>query len=271
MTTVQTYDNLPPQGWECPVCLDNSDVSGTLKGHTVQAGGAKHIFHSNCLDQWLSDHNTCPVCRESLENRTIERIEAPNENQPGESALLKDLIDSSKKYQQTALRLKNLVIPIIAVCVGANIFMNGVRNIVFPVIGGAASALITSTIARKSSQNIIIEGAPRPRQNLVPLTAGIVAATTLGIIATGGALPELAGYLLLGNGIFYALDEAAKNNTINGETKKTLQEVTVVASVALSAAAPIATMFTWILGGVIGSVIESARYAKLSNRRHQIA
>lgn len=43
---------------ECTICLDSE---GTLVPTTCG-----HKFHTNCLLEWLSTHDTCPVCRNNL-------------------------------------------------------------------------------------------------------------------------------------------------------------------------------------------------------------
>ena len=43
----------------CSICLENFKT--TLKGCKLPCG---HIFHENCIKEWLSKHNNrCPVCR----------------------------------------------------------------------------------------------------------------------------------------------------------------------------------------------------------------
>lgn len=44
---------------ECPVCL-----SGFVKGEEVrQLSLCKHMFHGGCIQKWLCNHSSCPVCR----------------------------------------------------------------------------------------------------------------------------------------------------------------------------------------------------------------
>lgn len=42
----------------CTVCVEHIKV-GT-KGMFMPCG---HVFHPDCLNPWLGQHNTCPVCR----------------------------------------------------------------------------------------------------------------------------------------------------------------------------------------------------------------
>ena len=42
---------------ECSICYgEASDMTTTYN----------HSFHQSCLDEWLTDHNTCPYCRFKL-------------------------------------------------------------------------------------------------------------------------------------------------------------------------------------------------------------
>ena len=44
----------------CPICFDNICSSDGL------ALPCMHAFHEGCIRTWLSNHNTCPVCRHSV-------------------------------------------------------------------------------------------------------------------------------------------------------------------------------------------------------------
>lgn len=48
---------------ECPICLlcfkHNDEISLLNK--------CNHKFHSKCLEMWLSNHNICPLCRNTVE------------------------------------------------------------------------------------------------------------------------------------------------------------------------------------------------------------
>ncbi len=41
----------------CPICL------GDLKTSKNKNLYCSHIFHENCIDEWLKTNNTCPNCR----------------------------------------------------------------------------------------------------------------------------------------------------------------------------------------------------------------
>ena len=45
----------------CTVCCDTIALGS--KGMFTPCG---HIYHPDCLNPWLKDHNTCPVCRFEL-------------------------------------------------------------------------------------------------------------------------------------------------------------------------------------------------------------
>ncbi|GAU11545.1 hypothetical protein TSUD_345360 [Trifolium subterraneum] len=47
---------------ECAVCLMEFEDTETLR----LIPKCDHVFHPECIDEWLSSHTTCPVCRANL-------------------------------------------------------------------------------------------------------------------------------------------------------------------------------------------------------------
>ncbi|KAJ4726299.1 RING/U-box superfamily protein [Melia azedarach] len=50
MTAISNY---------CVICLENFIDGESSRVFPV----CKHIFHSGCIDQWMNEHLTCPICR----------------------------------------------------------------------------------------------------------------------------------------------------------------------------------------------------------------
>ena len=46
---------------ECPICFDNI----TLKDKIYKIP-CEHKFHIICINSWLDDNNTCPLCRANV-------------------------------------------------------------------------------------------------------------------------------------------------------------------------------------------------------------
>ena len=47
-------------GDQCQVCLENVEVGRLMKELDCRG---RHYFCSICIDQWLANHKTCPICR----------------------------------------------------------------------------------------------------------------------------------------------------------------------------------------------------------------
>ncbi|XP_016146693.1 E3 ubiquitin-protein ligase RNF115 [Sinocyclocheilus grahami] len=61
---------------ECPVCREEYS-----EGESVRQLPCLHYFHSNCIVPWLQLHDTCPVCRKSLDGE--DRGFQPQTGPPG--------------------------------------------------------------------------------------------------------------------------------------------------------------------------------------------
>lgn len=46
---------------ECAICMDNVSV-----GEEVTSLPCRHWFHHPCVEAWLKEHDTCPVCRSGI-------------------------------------------------------------------------------------------------------------------------------------------------------------------------------------------------------------
>jgi len=58
----QNDTELPPgQDRTCPICLNDM-----VAGEEARLLHCKHMFHKNCVDEWLRVNCTCPTCRESI-------------------------------------------------------------------------------------------------------------------------------------------------------------------------------------------------------------
>lgn len=55
------------EGLECAVCINKFEDSETLR----LLPRCKHAFHSNCIDQWLKSHSSCPLCRYKFNPRDL--------------------------------------------------------------------------------------------------------------------------------------------------------------------------------------------------------
>jgi len=49
----------------CPVCLDDYQADDEL----LRITDCSHWFHRCCLEQWLGNANTCPVCRKRVKGK----------------------------------------------------------------------------------------------------------------------------------------------------------------------------------------------------------
>ncbi|PWN29609.1 hypothetical protein BDZ90DRAFT_230476 [Jaminaea rosea] len=48
----------------CPICTDDFG-DGEILRHLPCTGN--HLYHATCIDEWLSQHRSCPLCRQDLQ------------------------------------------------------------------------------------------------------------------------------------------------------------------------------------------------------------
>jgi len=53
------------ESWVCTICMEGVEVgaNGALVKICADGAGRAHIFHAGCLQRWLRNSNTCPICR----------------------------------------------------------------------------------------------------------------------------------------------------------------------------------------------------------------
>ncbi|XP_056154714.1 E3 ubiquitin-protein ligase RNF115 [Lampris incognitus] len=62
LPTVSVSQEQADHRLECPVCREEYSL-----GESVRQLPCLHYFHSDCIVPWLELHDTCPVCRKSLD------------------------------------------------------------------------------------------------------------------------------------------------------------------------------------------------------------
>lgn len=64
---------------QCAVCLGDYQPNEKLQ----QLPHCKHSFHVQCIDKWLANNTTCPICRTSLtEARNTTSLDSNNTEMP---------------------------------------------------------------------------------------------------------------------------------------------------------------------------------------------
>ncbi|KAK1755796.1 hypothetical protein QBC47DRAFT_401960 [Echria macrotheca] len=62
---------------ECTICMDEIP-----KGEEVTVLPCTHWFHGECVTLWLKEHNTCPICRASIDQRGSQSSSSQPTPQP---------------------------------------------------------------------------------------------------------------------------------------------------------------------------------------------
>ena len=63
-----------PEHSTCSICLERYEDGQPLR---LLPCDARHAFHRPCIDTWLREHDTCPVCRVSLLGKLVQAMQQP--------------------------------------------------------------------------------------------------------------------------------------------------------------------------------------------------
>jgi len=79
------------EGVQCSVCRCELSVGDDVR---VMPCADSHVFHDECLQPWLAQHNSCPVCRHELptddwryEERKVKEAERAQDERGAANAL----------------------------------------------------------------------------------------------------------------------------------------------------------------------------------------
>ncbi|XP_047312448.1 RING-H2 finger protein ATL32-like [Impatiens glandulifera] len=86
---------------ECAVCLNELD-DGEILRLLPKCG---HVFHRDCIDNWIVSHNTCPVCRTDLSKKNTARIVDSTTDVVGETVLT-----TTTDHNQISITISNVVV-----------------------------------------------------------------------------------------------------------------------------------------------------------------
>jgi len=60
---------------KCPICLDNMYQAVYMR--TIK--DCKHTFCGECIEEWLSENKTCPICKSELEVSEVSKVSEVSE------------------------------------------------------------------------------------------------------------------------------------------------------------------------------------------------
>ncbi|KAG0471617.1 hypothetical protein HPP92_016163 [Vanilla planifolia] len=96
---------------ECAICLNEFEDDDTIRLLTK----CDHVFHQECIDAWLTNHVTCPVCRtnyiaggsptEGEETATVapepvDAAAAPTQEPPATNQVAISVVDEEKRKEE---------------------------------------------------------------------------------------------------------------------------------------------------------------------------
>jgi hypothetical protein len=73
------------QKQECSVCLSGYEENETMCW--AKTDKCSHVFHEDCICEWLKDHDECPLCREDIVNAEVTISDESNNTGPEEGEI----------------------------------------------------------------------------------------------------------------------------------------------------------------------------------------
>lgn len=62
----------------CTICMEALDSCTPASGEGGRRVRCGHVYHENCIAQWLSLHSSCPLCRTILSGDSKTSVVAPS-------------------------------------------------------------------------------------------------------------------------------------------------------------------------------------------------
>ena len=62
----------------CTICMETLDSCTPATEHDGRRVRCGHGYHENCITQWLSLHNSCPLCRAILSGHSKTSVVSPS-------------------------------------------------------------------------------------------------------------------------------------------------------------------------------------------------
>ena len=87
---------------QCSICLERLNFSYDV----ISATECGHIFHNNCLTQWISENPNCPECRKQINSRNIVRRLYANVDTSANGGHVEEIENDSLNLRSVLTRLK---------------------------------------------------------------------------------------------------------------------------------------------------------------------
>ncbi|KAJ0695017.1 putative transcription factor interactor and regulator LIM family [Helianthus annuus] len=90
---------------ECAVCLNEFEDEETIR----LIPKCDHVFHAECIDAWLEQHVTCPVCRSNLVPKPGESTHGTNDSEPLPDENNNELTSVSEQNTDVSIRVGDAI------------------------------------------------------------------------------------------------------------------------------------------------------------------
>ncbi|XP_065223942.1 E3 ubiquitin-protein ligase trul-1-like isoform X2 [Planococcus citri] len=89
----------------CTICFDFLFTGE--ESEMVDATQCGHVFHHECLDQWIQSSNSCPHCRQNVTTKNTIKLNIMSQQEPSSSSPSSPFVEDGRITRSTARNRNN--------------------------------------------------------------------------------------------------------------------------------------------------------------------
>ena len=96
--------------FECSICMLKLNLGENTTIAATSCRDASHLFHRDCIEQWLRTNNTCPTCRSNITVESLKRFSPDLNKDLAYSGWSKKTVDALEKVESNDEDTKKVIL-----------------------------------------------------------------------------------------------------------------------------------------------------------------